>query len=485
MSEKFGSGGETVASTPHRPTAAARILDRRRFLGAAALAGLAAAGSAGRVTAAPARPSHAAPAPRGDDFGLNAHSFGARGDGKTDDTAAIQKALDAAGKQGGGVVRLPVGHYLLHGSLRVPECVTLQGVFHTAQGGPERQGRLPVWRGLSTRGGGSVLLAVGGRGKADGEPLLSLYGSSGVYGLTIYYPEQTYPPVEYPWTIRQMFADVSVQDVLLVNAWQGVDCGTVAGHRHYIRNLYGQMLKTGVFIDKCCDTGRVENVHIWPFGSFGAGAAGKETGQFIQRELTAFLIGRSDSEQMLDCSVCPCHIGFHFIKTPGPYPGCHGPCYGNFVGLDAEGCGRAGLVVDDARFPGLLITNSSFDGPILLGPHNTGPVSLHNCSFWVGQHRHVGLLRGQGAASFIGCTFAQWGHENQPAFLLDGGAATISNCLFQRPVPGKEIAVRITPHAASAVITGNTLTGRKLVIQRAPGLSPQRFHIAGNVATEG
>jgi len=40
-------------------------------------------------------------------------AFGAKADGKTDDTAAIRKALDAAGKLG-GVVRLPAGEYTVY-----------------------------------------------------------------------------------------------------------------------------------------------------------------------------------------------------------------------------------------------------------------------------------------------------------------------------------------------------------------------------------
>src|SRR6266403_4501965 len=37
---------------------------------------------------------------------------GAKGDGKTLDTDAIQKALDTCGKAGGGTVRFPAGTYL-------------------------------------------------------------------------------------------------------------------------------------------------------------------------------------------------------------------------------------------------------------------------------------------------------------------------------------------------------------------------------------
>src|SRR5512136_2670212 len=57
--------------------------------------------------------------------------FGAKGDGKTDDTAAFQKALDAAGQEGGGVVYAPRGNYFFAGHLNVPNAVTLKGVWES------------------------------------------------------------------------------------------------------------------------------------------------------------------------------------------------------------------------------------------------------------------------------------------------------------------------------------------------------------------
>jgi polygalacturonase len=42
----------------------------------------------------------------------NVKDFGAVGEGKADDTAAFQKALDDAGKSGGGTVAIPQGSYL-------------------------------------------------------------------------------------------------------------------------------------------------------------------------------------------------------------------------------------------------------------------------------------------------------------------------------------------------------------------------------------
>lgn len=43
---------------------------------------------------------------------FNVRDFGAKGDGVVKDTAAVQKAIDAADAAGGGEVLLPAGTYL-------------------------------------------------------------------------------------------------------------------------------------------------------------------------------------------------------------------------------------------------------------------------------------------------------------------------------------------------------------------------------------
>jgi polygalacturonase len=55
---------------------------------------------------------------------LNVRDFGALGDGKTKDTPAFQKALDACASAGGGTVRVPAGNYLI-GSLSLGSNTTL------------------------------------------------------------------------------------------------------------------------------------------------------------------------------------------------------------------------------------------------------------------------------------------------------------------------------------------------------------------------
>jgi hypothetical protein len=94
---------------------------------------------------------------------LSEKDAGARGDGTNDDTVALQKMLDVAGKNG-GVVSLAPERYLVKGSLHIPPGVTLQGI-HDA----------PVW---SAPLKGSVILATGGRDHEKGPALFEMGHSS-------------------------------------------------------------------------------------------------------------------------------------------------------------------------------------------------------------------------------------------------------------------------------------------------------------------
>jgi hypothetical protein len=89
---------------------------------------------------------------------LNARDFGALGDGQTDDTASVQKAMDQASLTHGAVF-IPEGRYLCS-ELKVPEGIGVYG--------------LPAW---SYRHGlGTVLVYKGG-----GKCLINLTGAFGAY----------------------------------------------------------------------------------------------------------------------------------------------------------------------------------------------------------------------------------------------------------------------------------------------------------------
>lgn len=106
------------ASAGQTPLAA-----RRAFLvgGAAAVGGLTAA------AASRASEPHAAPPAEPAAGVLNALSVGAVGDGKTDDTEALAKAIRQAHKQRVGTVYLPAGVYIISDALKLPSDLMLVG----------------------------------------------------------------------------------------------------------------------------------------------------------------------------------------------------------------------------------------------------------------------------------------------------------------------------------------------------------------------
>jgi hypothetical protein len=98
--------------------------------------------------------------------------FGAVADGKTDDTAALQRAIDAAGEKSGGVL-LPPGVYLAR-ELKIRAGVALVGV--------------PGWKYSGP--GGSVLQLA----SADASCVLNLTDARGatIDGLALAGPERSW-----------------------------------------------------------------------------------------------------------------------------------------------------------------------------------------------------------------------------------------------------------------------------------------------------
>jgi hypothetical protein len=167
--------------------------------------------------------------------------FGAAGDGKTDDTEAIQQALDMAYNMGGGIVFLPSGRYKIDGHLVVPDNIVMRGEWHKP--GTENDNSRET-----------ILLAYSGRGDAEGQPLIVGGHGSTVIDLSIFYPEQTVDDIQpYPWAIANIDAggqtQLSVRNVTLYNAYRGINLSRKNGSSQKIDQVYGTVLHEGILID--------------------------------------------------------------------------------------------------------------------------------------------------------------------------------------------------------------------------------------------
>lgn len=292
---------------------------RRNFLLAAATTGVGVLG--GTLTAATEAGHPVLQPERG---AYNVREFGAVGDGVHDDTDAIQKALDHANKKNGGIVFLPCGRYCIGGSLQIAPDVVLEGSFRS----PVSHIQAEIYPGPIAPQGpqrGTILLATGGKGKDQGHPFITMEKNSCLTGVCIYYPHQNHisSPVPYPWAIRMRGANCTVENVELLNPWQGINA--TGAHRHLIRNVVGQAIKTGIYVDDCEDCGRIENVHFVPIW-----CQSQPIRELMFRESEAFVFGRSDQQYVLDSFALCYHICYRFIETKG------GVCYGSFLGIGAD-----------------------------------------------------------------------------------------------------------------------------------------------------
>jgi hypothetical protein len=381
----------------------------------------------------------------------------AHGDGQTDDTAAFQRALDAAGRDGGGIVTVPSGSYLLRGALEVPAGVTLEG----------------VWQGPAaySPGRGTVLLAVGGKDDPAARPLVTLRGGAQVRALTVFHPEQRQenPPHAYPWTLRAGGIGCAVTDVLLVNPYQGVDFASEPSGRHSVHGLYGQPLYRGLAIDRSLDVGRVEDVHFWPFWDEWR----SPLKAFMAERAVAFVIGRADWEYMSNCFCIGYRLGFHFLETADGAANALLTQCGSDIGPTA-------VRVDQCQaHSGLSFVNGQFMASVEVGQTNRGPLKLTACGFWGLETTDSHLvLGGTGQTTVMGCHFQDWAHRDKEAPAIDArrGGLTVTACNFQG---GGAPQLRLGAEVEAAVVVGNRFCGA----QRIENQAGERAQIGLNVAS--
>ena len=379
----------------------------------------------------------------------NAMQMGAVADGAADNTAVLQKALDTAGKAGGGIVELGAGRYRLNGTLSVPAGVTLQGTYRVS----------PTCAHKSEKPDGTVLLAYAGRGSDQGAPFLRLAGrNSAIAGLIVVYPEwkqSDVPPVPYPPCVESHDTDnVGIMECCFLNPYEAIQL--VRAHRHLVRNVTGYPSKRGIFVDECFDIGHIENIHFWPFGV--AYNPDDPYCKWVNTQGVAFELARTDWHYVLNTFCFGYGVGYKFSESKT------GSTNGNFLGLGADSCrlrraGGAGAAAGATHYQRRIRrTMEQHRLGVHRGRAENGRKSEPGQLLLLGTDRSL-RLGAKPVRSVYGqrLPFRTLGQpwQRRPAIQLDAGKAIIQGCTFS--LEGTH--VRVGERIRSAILTANQAQG--------------------------
>ena len=314
--------------------------------------------------------------------------FGVVGNGVTDDTIAIQAAIDSLGDAGGTIV-IPNGmRCVLDSTLIVRSNVGIQGP-NIYVGNP------------TTNAGPSQYNEIGGAFLLSGTQTITMQGGSSLSGLLIYRKGMTFPQTTVSgWTGTAITAagdDVSVENCMIL----GFDKAFYSNsfQRARLTSLYMDNTN-GIEIASCYDIARVSDCHSWPFttvAAHGSGAPAIRSGNaytFISggdwnNIRNCFSYGYNRGLLIEDCSDITA-IGCGFDNVPSGHPSAIGIVvrgtsdHTKLIGCQTAANGEAGVYVD-------------------VNPGSNLVVNIENLTVW-GLSTH-GILVDSGDAVANGCTF--------------------------------------------------------------------------------
>jgi pectate lyase-like protein len=278
-------------------------------------------------------------------IGASVNSFGAKGDGVTDDTAAIQAAINAASSAGGGSVVFNVARYYTSGTFMVPRgvvlCGVIEGPFDVAGVNPATTAIAPTLLVTSTNG-----------------PFLTLQGfGAGVTDLLFHYPNQVASsantPTTYPYTIVVTYPGTKVARSTVTNAYNFLD---IEVGRTMAQDLFIGAFNTGVNIDHTQDHVTLRNLLQTVFWDISEGAKyPRPIDSWVLNHGSGLVVGRMDSVEIHDFFVFSRFVGM--MLTDSTDTTQNPPCgYGTGSDIDLDTV-QYGIVLTASNTPGYKFTN--------------------------------------------------------------------------------------------------------------------------------
>lgn len=192
--------------------------------------------------------------------------FGAIGDGVTDDTTAIQAAIDRISTLNGGIVELGIGTFRITTSLILRDGVTLLG--HNSGGGR-------VWRigsGWEMVDGTEIAIDFGSGGTAREDAAVYCNDHTRLVGISFYYPGQDMSavvPTQFPPTlwVQPTAQSVLVDRCNFVNPY--ILAYAIQDHANFnMRDCTGFPISQGVYAGSSTDNDYFSRVHFHPLYAY-------------------------------------------------------------------------------------------------------------------------------------------------------------------------------------------------------------------------
>lgn len=354
--------------------------------------------------------------------------YGAKNDKtKTDNTEAIQNALNDAAANGGGVVYIPAGHWRLDGTLTIPSGVELRGAMDNS---------------ATPHGEGTILESYHGKGDFAADPFISIEASGGLRGVTINYPEQKwtgddYMPIEYPWAIRGLGENIYVINVGVRGCYAALDLFTHRCDNFYIDFLAGHMFNYGVRVGADSENGILANVmcntivyafgHESKFGSFTNGPGSGKTDavyDYGYEHLEFFTLGDTKNLTLYNCFNFGANKGLKLVSD-----GNGGPeALSIGLGLDADE--KAFYISEGVTTKHFDLVNTQF---VSLGdediyyiyaePDSDFDITLFASDYWGSPNYGLYMGENSGKLTLVNAQFQNAG--NQGFAELYGGSTTL------------------------------------------------------------
>ena len=331
--------------------------------------------------------------------------YGADPTGVNDSTTAIQNALDDLFKIGGGTVYLPAGNYLVTRNIMVPTNCTILGDYQdpdsVTSGKPEY---------------GTIIQARPTESTSEYWALFFLHSSSGVNGITVYYPEQSLNDIkQYEATFAFSATghyegdctDVakygishelaSIKNVTVINGYRGIVASTSRTNiYHYvhetltIENFKGSFIDYGMKAYNSSDVDTFTDMTVDPKYWANANTAvltgltvptSSELTTYTKANTSGLILGDIEWGEFYNINLSGLKYGIHIVYGSG-----RASFSGSMAAATITNC-ASGITVDyyagensfvnsiDPRW-GFAVTNSTIQGGI--NNQSAGVVKLCN-----------------------------------------------------------------------------------------------------------